>query len=34
MLATNQLFMVMALIFFIAAASIWLAPRPAHPAGE
>ena len=28
MLATNQLFLVMALVFFVAACTIWLAPRP------
>jgi len=30
MLATNQLFMILAVILIIAAASIWLAPKPAR----
>ena len=30
MLATNQLFMILAVILGIAALSIWLAPRPAR----
>jgi DHA2 family multidrug resistance protein len=30
-LATNHLFAFAALIFFVSAAIIWLAPRPARP---